>query len=79
MWKRTLEEEIEAVRKKMEDTAQHLGLGHPKVYQLSVELDRLHNEWQKQHSMQKKEKTRYPLSKKTNNIERKLFPFSSVV
>lgn len=45
MWKRKLEEQIEATRKKMEDTAKVLGIGHPKVYQLSVELDQLHNEW----------------------------------
>lgn len=45
MWKRKLEEKIEVVRKKMEDTAKVMGMGHPVVYQLSVELDRLHNEW----------------------------------
>lgn len=50
MWKRKLEEKIEATRKKMEDTAKVLGIGHPKVYQLSVELDELHNEWHQRHN-----------------------------
>lgn len=47
MLKRKLEEKIEVVRKRMEDTAMMMGLGHPVVYQLSLELDQLHNEWQK--------------------------------
>ncbi|MBD1370900.1 aspartyl-phosphate phosphatase Spo0E family protein [Hazenella sp. IB182357] len=43
-----LEEQIEGLRMEMEDTAMRLGLGHPKVYQLSLELDRLHNLWEKE-------------------------------
>ncbi len=45
--KRDLEEAIEALRRKMEMTALDLGIGHPSVYQLSLELDQLHNEWMK--------------------------------
>lgn len=43
---RAIEEKMEAVRKKMEKTAMVLGLDHPKVYQLSRELDQLHNQWE---------------------------------
>ncbi|MDQ0416572.1 hypothetical protein J2Z48_000739 [Croceifilum oryzae] len=45
MLKRKLEEKIEVVRLQMEETAKIMGIGHPIVYQLSVELDQLHNEW----------------------------------
>ncbi|WP_244527585.1 aspartyl-phosphate phosphatase Spo0E family protein [Lihuaxuella thermophila] len=56
MWTRTLEERMEAVRKKMEDTAMILGLGHPKVYQLSRELDHLHNQWERECAKKKGDK-----------------------
>jgi hypothetical protein len=42
-----LEERIETLRAKMVESALLLGIGHPAVYELSVELDNLHNEWQK--------------------------------
>ncbi|WP_241154349.1 aspartyl-phosphate phosphatase Spo0E family protein [Staphylospora marina] len=46
VWKRTLEHRMEMVRRQMEETAGQLGIGHPAVYRLSLELDRLHNEWE---------------------------------
>lgn len=42
-----LEKRMEELRKKMVELALKLGIGHPDVYELSVELDKLHNEWQK--------------------------------
>lgn len=42
-----LEERIEKLRVKMVESALLLGIGHPAVYELSVELDNLHNEWQR--------------------------------
>jgi hypothetical protein len=42
-----LEVRIEKLREKMIESALRLGIGHPCVYELSVELDKLHNEWQK--------------------------------
>lgn len=39
---------MEVLRRKMEVTALDLGLGHPNVYELSQELDELHNQWQKE-------------------------------
>lgn len=56
MWLRKIEEEIEVVRKKMEESANLLGLGHPEVYQISLVLDELHNLWEKEHQKQKAEK-----------------------
>jgi fructosamine-3-kinase len=55
LWQRILEQRIEMVRKKMEDTAVVLGLGHPKVYYLGQELDRLHNQWEKEYGFQRKQ------------------------
>lgn len=52
MLQRVLEQRIELARKKMEDSAMILGLGHPKVYQLSQELDRLHNQWEKEYGFE---------------------------
>lgn len=40
-----LEQEIEQVRMKMEQSATEKGITHPEVYKLSKELDRLHNLW----------------------------------
>ncbi|MBA4493745.1 aspartyl-phosphate phosphatase Spo0E family protein [Paenactinomyces guangxiensis] len=51
-----LKEKMEAVRRKMEEAAKVLGLGHPKVYQLSRELDQLHNQWEKECARRKSEK-----------------------
>jgi chromosome segregation ATPase len=55
-WLRSLEEKIEVLRKKMEETAMQLGISHPKVYQLSRELDHLHNQWEREHANRKKAK-----------------------
>lgn len=55
MLQRVLEQRIEVARKKMEDSAIVLGLGHPKVYQLSQELDRLHNQWEKEYGFEHKQ------------------------
>lgn len=52
MLQRILEQRIELARKKMEDSAMILGLGHPKVYQISQELDRLHNQWEKEYGFE---------------------------
>lgn len=43
-----LQEELEKVRKRMVEAADCLGLNHPMVYQLSLELDKLHNKWEKE-------------------------------
>lgn len=54
MLQRVLEQRIEVARRKMEDNAMVLGLGHPKVYQLSQELDRLHNQWEKEYGFEQR-------------------------
>lgn len=59
MWSRKLEEKIEAIRKEMEQVAMDQGITHPKVYQLSLQLDQLHNQWQKEHTKKKREKQYY--------------------
>ncbi|KPC69323.1 MULTISPECIES: aspartyl-phosphate phosphatase Spo0E family protein [Laceyella] len=51
----SLAERMECVRKRMEKAALDLGLGHPQVYQLSQELDHLHNMWEKSCSGRKRE------------------------
>jgi hypothetical protein len=51
-----LEERIEKLRIKMVESALLLGIGHPAVYKLSVELDNLHNEWQKNWQQSKQER-----------------------
>jgi hypothetical protein len=56
MRKRALEEKMEAIRKEMEDVARMWGLGHPEVYELSQELDVLHNLWEKECAKKKAEK-----------------------
>lgn len=77
MWQRKLEEKIEAARKKMEDTALALGMGHPKVYQLSVELDRLHNEW---HQIAKQNSSNYfPFHSKTTHAKEHSVYYRTVV
>ncbi|MBA4602298.1 Spo0E family sporulation regulatory protein-aspartic acid phosphatase [Thermoactinomyces mirandus] len=43
-----LKERLETVRRRMEEAADCLGLNHPTVYQLSLELDQLHNMWEKE-------------------------------
>ncbi len=42
-----IEEQMEKLRAKMVESALKLGIGHPYVYELSVELDKVHNEWLK--------------------------------
>ncbi|MFC7439710.1 Spo0E family sporulation regulatory protein-aspartic acid phosphatase [Laceyella putida] len=51
----TLAERMECVRRRMEKAALDLGLGHPQVYQLSQEMDRLHNMWEQACSGRKRE------------------------
>jgi hypothetical protein len=51
-----LEERIESLRVKMVESALLLGIGHPAVYELSVELDNLHNEWQKNWQQSKQDR-----------------------
>jgi hypothetical protein len=69
-WFRSLEEKIEAVRKRMEETALRLGIGHPKVYQLSRELDLLHNQWEQENAKSKENKNNvYPLRTHTRPDE----------
>lgn len=58
MWSRKLEEKIEAIRKEMEKVAMDQGITHPQVYELSLQLDQLHNQWQKEHMKKKREKKR---------------------
>jgi hypothetical protein len=54
-WK--LEERIEQLRIEMVESALLLGIGHPAVYELSVELDKLHNEWQRNWQQSKQDRT----------------------
>jgi hypothetical protein len=55
LWSRELEEQIEAIRREMEQVAIHQGITHPQVYQLSLQLDKLHNQWQKQQTKESRE------------------------
>lgn len=50
-----LAERMESVRRRMEKAALDLGLGHPQVYQLSQELDDLHNMWEQVCSVRRRE------------------------
>ena len=43
-----LNEKIEAIRRRLESRAMDIGLDHPEVYQLSCELDQLHNLWERE-------------------------------
>lgn len=63
-----LEERIENVRIKMVESALLLGIGHPVVYELSVELDKLHNEWQKNWQKTKYERN-YVLARQKQQIK----------
>ncbi|GGE06891.1 hypothetical protein GCM10011571_05060 [Marinithermofilum abyssi] len=45
IFQKSLEEEIESTRKEMEKAALELGLTHPRVIEISQELDALHNQW----------------------------------
>jgi uncharacterized sporulation protein YeaH/YhbH (DUF444 family) len=65
-----MEERMEALRKKMEEAAQVWGLGHPKVYQLSRELDRLHNQWEREWGKKRKENDKiYRLHSRISNVK----------
>lgn len=44
------------------------GIAHPQVYQLSLQLDQLHNQWQQEHCKQKQEKT-YFVSHQTFQVK----------
>lgn len=79
MWLRTLEERMEAVRKKMENTAMVLGIGHPKVYQLSRELDQLHNQWEQEKAKSKQEKVYHLHSNHSKTKENSLINVYNVV
>lgn len=68
MLQRVLEQRIELARKKMEDNAMILGLGHPKVYQLSQELDRLHNQWEKEYGFEHRQSERYHYDSKLIHV-----------
>ncbi|MBA4542079.1 aspartyl-phosphate phosphatase Spo0E family protein [Thermoactinomyces daqus] len=69
-WFRSLEDKIEAVRKRMGETALRLGISHPKVYQLSRELDLLHNQWEQENARSEKNKSNvYPLRTHTRPDE----------
>lgn len=58
VWIHTLKEKMESTRKKMEEAAMTFGLNHPKVYELSLELDYLHNQWERACLLNKKESER---------------------
>lgn len=70
MWSRKLEEKIEAIRKEMERVAMDQGITHPEVYQLSLQLDQLHNEWQKEY-MKKKCEKKYSLKQRAFQVKEK--------
>ena len=67
LWKEKLEKRIEVVRKQMEEAALLFGIDHPTVYQLSIELDELHNEWQRQAKEQKEIHIR-PIYRKSQSV-----------
>ena len=50
-----LKEKIENARRRMEEAASHLGLNHPEVYELSRELDELHNLWEQETFLNRRE------------------------
>jgi len=58
VWIHTLKEKMETTRKRMEEAAMTFGLNHPEVYELSLELDRLHNQWEKACLLRKHEAER---------------------
>lgn len=68
MWSRKLEEKIEEIRREMEQVAMNQGITHPEVYQLSLQLDQLHNQWQKEYTKKKRE-THYYLSGHTLHVK----------
>ena len=68
LWSRKLEEKIEEIRREMEQVAMNQGITHPEVYQLSLELDQLHNQWQKEYT-KKKHETDYYLSSHTLHVK----------
>jgi hypothetical protein len=79
MRKRALEEKMEAIRKEMEEAAKMWGLGHPEVYELSQELDALHNLWEKECVKKKVEKIYHIRPNASKVRERGIAPFYNVV
>lgn len=70
MWSRKLEEKIEAIRKEMEQVAMDQGITHPQVYELSLQLDQLHNQWQREY-MKKKCEKKYSLRQHAFQVKEK--------
>ncbi|MGA8941357.1 MAG: Spo0E family sporulation regulatory protein-aspartic acid phosphatase [Thermoactinomyces sp.] len=64
-----LMEELEKVRKRMQEAADCLGLNHPKVYQLSLELDKLHNMWEKELFTKKDSDRIYPFCSPMSTVK----------
>ncbi|MEK4799691.1 aspartyl-phosphate phosphatase Spo0E family protein [Thermoactinomyces sp. FSL K6-2592] len=57
-----LKDQLEKARKRMEEAADRFGLNHPAVYELSRELDELHNLWEQETILhQRGEEIIYPL------------------
>lgn len=56
-----LKEKLENARRRMEEAANHLGLNHPAVYELSRELDELHNLWEQEMLHRREGEIIYPL------------------
>lgn len=68
MWSRKLEEKIEAIRREMEKVAMEQGITHPQVYELSLQLDQLHNQWQREH-MKKKDEKKHSLQERVFQVK----------
>lgn len=60
-WIHTLKDKMESTRRKMVETAMTFGLNHPKVYELSLELDSLHNQWEKARLLHKDNSNLYSI------------------
>ncbi|MBA4549636.1 aspartyl-phosphate phosphatase Spo0E family protein [Thermoactinomyces intermedius] len=57
-----LKDQLEKARKRMEEAADRFGLNHPAVYELSRELDELHNLWEQETILhQREDEIIYPL------------------
>lgn len=73
MWQQTLEEQMETVRRKMEEMALTLGLNHPKVYQLSQELDQLHNQWELERRNERRYRLHLHTSQTNEHTDEKIY------
>ena len=78
MWSRKLEEKIEAIRKEMEKVAMDQGITHPQVYELSLQLDQLHNQWQKEH-MKKKRGKKHSLRNRAFQVKESSLPLHQTI